>query len=108
MSHFELEEAAVADCEQRLFDTGIRVNQEAARAADAIGAADWSGSAGATARDMQYGPFTDTVNKLHAEMNHIAEMLGLGRKATVAQDMDAGLSLQRIQPDGAGMNFSRL
>lgn len=108
MSTFELDEAAVADCEQRLFDTGVRVNQEAAKAADAVGAADWSGNAGATARNMQYGPFTDAVNKLHAEIDHIAEMLGLGRKATMAEDMNAEQSLQMIQPDGAGMNFSRI
>lgn len=111
MSRFELDEAAVAACEQKLFETGLIVNTEAGKARDAISGlqgSGWQGGAGTAANNKQFGEFSDTVAKLHAEIEHIAESLGLGRKATMAEDMNAEESLLAINPDGDGMNFSRI
>lgn len=103
MSEFELDEAAVADTESLLFDTGEKVNIEATRARDSVtgsrGA--WLGDSNVAATNKQVGEFADCVNRLHNEINQMSEALGLGRKATMAEDQFNQDEFLAISPEGS-------
>ncbi|QSB15316.1 hypothetical protein JQS43_02835 [Natronosporangium hydrolyticum] len=101
MSEFELDEAAVADTEQELFQTGEKVNTEAAKARDSVTGARgaWLGDSNVAATNKQTGEFADCVNRLHNEINQMSEALGLGRKATMAEDQFNQDEFLAISPD---------
>lgn len=107
MSVFELEESAVAATEQMLSQTGARVREEANRAASSItslhGSA-WEGQAMSCAGNKQTGEFLPVVQKLQAEIDHIAEALGLGRRTTISADAEYGTRIQNVEL----ANFARI
>jgi hypothetical protein len=106
VSQFDLDEAAVAQTEQLLLDTGEAVNTQAGIARDAIGGADWQGGASVTANGKQNDEFAGAVSKLHTEINRISEGLGLGRMTTVNQDQDSSDAYNTIPVDLG--NFGRI
>lgn len=103
MPRFELDEAAVAQTEQLLFDTGEVVNGEAGKARDAVTGATGTlrGNAFNAATNKQVGDFAESAGLLHNEIAHIADALGLGRKAVLAQD---DLDMQEF----TNINYDRL
>lgn len=108
---FELDDAAVAACEQKLVETGQQVNAEATRARTEVAALNgvaWQGGANAAANSKQDGDFAQAAQKLLMEINHISEALGLGRKSTWAQDETSQSDFTAISTAAAGMNFGRL
>lgn len=109
MSRFELEEGAVTQTEEMLRETGEAVNTQAGIARDSIvglSGAGWSGNANAVANNKQSGDFASAVTKLHNEINHISEALGLGRQATVNTDLESEDALRAV-PVELG-NFTRI
>lgn len=109
MSNFELDEAAVARTEEMLRETGEAVNTEARRASDLItslNGSGWQGAANTVASNKQTGDFATAVSKLHAEINHISEALGLGRQSTMTEDQSSEQAFQAVTPDVG--NFTRL
>lgn len=110
MAIFVLDDAAVAQCESKLVETGQVVHTEAARARDEIASlsgAAWEGGANTAANAKQQGEFSQAAQRLFAEINHISEALGLGRRSTWAQDATSESEFQAVSP-AAGMNFGRL
>lgn len=102
MAEFELEEGAVQQTEQKLFETGQAVNTAAGRARDSVTGAGgaWLGLANVAATNKQTGEFADIALKLHNEIEHIADALGLGRKATLAEDELNEQGFMNISPEG--------
>lgn len=109
MSTFELDDAAIAQTEEMLRETGEKVMTEAQNASDAItglSGSGWQGSANTTASNKQTGEFGPAVQKLFNEINRLSEALGLGRQATMTEDMHGEQALQAVNPDVG--NFTRL
>lgn len=106
---FELDEGAVARTEEMLRDTGEQVREQAQRAVDMVtglSGSGWQGSAMTAAANKQTGDFTDAMNKMFSEINHISEALGLGRQLTMTEDQSNEQAISAISPDIG--NFSRL
>lgn len=106
MPLFELDEAAVAQTEELLLETGETVNAQAGIARDAIGGADWQGGASVTANTKQNDEFAPAMTKLYNEINHISEALGLGRQTTVGEDQTNEEAYNAIPVELGG--FSRM
>lgn len=109
MSRFELDPDAVARSEEMLRETGEKVRQEAQNATNMIlglSGSGWQGAAMNAAATKQTGEFTEAMNKMFAEINHISEALGLGRQLTASEDQANEQALNAVMPETG--NFGRL